>query len=195
MNKDLSIELRLPRIKIPPKSITGFVKKNTKEPGGEITKIAKFSINIQGYKRNIFAYMVPTLLNPVIIGLPWIKKDNVIIKPATNTLIINSYGLTISTKKTLISLKIKELMATPFVILIKGAKKCQKPLTIFKALLKDITKVLHLKIKKIPTEIQKLLPAWYHNHLPLFKRGMAAELPPHRPGVNHTFTLKKGKNG
>ena len=23
---------------------------------------------------------------------------------------------------------------------------------------------------------------------------MAAELPPHRPGINHTFTLKKGKN-
>ena len=24
---------------------------------------------------------------------------------------------------------------------------------------------------------------------------MAAELPPHRPGINHTFTLEKGKNG
>ena len=24
---------------------------------------------------------------------------------------------------------------------------------------------------------------------------MAAELPPHRPGIDHTFTLKKGKNG
>ena len=153
MKKDLSIELRLPRIKIPPKSITGFVKKNTKEPGVEITKIAKFSINIQGYKRNIFAYMVPTLLNLVIIGLLWIKKDNVIIKPVTNTFIINSYGLIISTKKTLISLKIKELMVTPFVILIKGAKKCQKLLIIFKALLRDITKVLHLEIKKIPMEI------------------------------------------
>ena len=24
---------------------------------------------------------------------------------------------------------------------------------------------------------------------------MAAELPPHRPGINHIFTLKKGENG
>ena len=24
---------------------------------------------------------------------------------------------------------------------------------------------------------------------------MAAELPPHRPNIDHTFTLKKGKNG
>ena len=43
-------------------------------------------------------------------------------------------------------------------------------------------------------EIRKLLPAQYHNHLPLFKGDMAAELPPHRPGIDHTFTLKKNKN-
>ena len=32
MNKDLITELRLPRVKIPPKPITGFIKENTKEP-------------------------------------------------------------------------------------------------------------------------------------------------------------------
>ena len=69
MDKNLITELRLLRIKIPLKPITGFVKENTKEPGVEIIKIAKFSINIQGYRRNIFAYVVPILLNPVIIGL------------------------------------------------------------------------------------------------------------------------------
>ena len=46
MDKDFIIELRLPRIKIPLKLITGFVKENIKEPGVEITKIVKFSINI-----------------------------------------------------------------------------------------------------------------------------------------------------
>ena len=123
VDKDLITKLRLPRIKIPPKPITGFVKENIKKPGVEITKIAKFSIDIQGYRRNIFAYVVPTLLNPVIIGLPWMREDNMIIKPATNTLIINSYGLTILAKETPVSSEIKELTATPFVILIKGSKK------------------------------------------------------------------------
>ena len=70
MDKNLIIELYFPRIKIPPKPITNFIKENIKEPGVEITKIAKFYINIQGYRQNIFAYMVPELLNPVIIGLP-----------------------------------------------------------------------------------------------------------------------------
>ena len=32
VDKDLIMELRLPRVKIPPKSIIGFVKKNIKEP-------------------------------------------------------------------------------------------------------------------------------------------------------------------
>ena len=68
--------------------------------------------------------MVPALLNLIIIGLPWIREDNVIIKPATNILIINTYGLTISIKIILVFLKIKELTAAPFIILIKGARKC-----------------------------------------------------------------------
>ena len=46
MNKDFITELRLPRIKIPPKPITGFIKENTKEPWVEITKIVKFFIDI-----------------------------------------------------------------------------------------------------------------------------------------------------
>ena len=103
--------------------------------------------------------MVPALLNPVIIGLLWIKEDNIIIRLITNILIINSYNLKILIKITLVLLEIKELMVTPFIILIKGARKRQKPLTVFKASLKDITKVLRLKIIKTPTEIRKLLPA------------------------------------
>ena len=82
----------------------------------------------------------------------------------------------------------------PFAILIKGVRKYQKPLIIFKVSLKDITKVLRLKIKKTPAEIRKLLPAQYYDYLPFFDGGMAAELPPQRPGINHTFTLKKSKN-
>ena len=100
----------------------------------------------------------------------------------------------ISIKETPILSKIKELTVMPFAILVKGARKCQKPLTIFKVLLKNIIKALHPKIKKTPMEIRKLLPAQYYDYLPLFEGGMAAELPPHRPSINHTFKLKKGKN-
>ena len=135
-----------------------------------------------------------TLLNPVIIRLPWIKKDNIIIKPIINTLIINSYNLTISTKITPILSEMKKLTVTPFTILIKRARKHQKPLIVFKILLKNITKVLYPKIIKTPVEIRKLLPAQYYNHLPFFKGDIAAELPPHRLSIDHIFTLEKNKN-
>ena len=89
----------------------------------------------------------------MIIGLLWIKEDNIIIKPATNILTINSYGLIILIKITPVLLKINELMVTPFIILVKRARKCQKPLTVFKVLLKDITKVLRPKVIRILMKI------------------------------------------
>ena len=46
VNKDFITELRLPRVKIPPKPITSFIKENTKEPWVETIEIIKFSINI-----------------------------------------------------------------------------------------------------------------------------------------------------
>ena len=87
------------------------------------------------------------------MGLLWIREDDMIIRPATDTLIINSYGLTILTKIIPVLLEIKELTITPFIILVKGARKCQKSLTVFKVLLKDITKALRLKITRISAEI------------------------------------------
>ena len=69
INKDLVTKLRLPRVKILLKPLTSFIKENTKEPRMEITEIIKFSINIQGYKRNIFIYMMLALLSAVMIGL------------------------------------------------------------------------------------------------------------------------------
>ena len=46
VDKDLITELRLPRVKIPPKPIIGFIKENIKKPWVEIIEIAKFSIDI-----------------------------------------------------------------------------------------------------------------------------------------------------
>ena len=124
MDKDFVTEFRLPRVKIPPKPITGFIKENIKEPWMEITEIAKFFINIQEYWQNIFIYMVLALLNLVIIRLPCIREDDIIIRFITNILIINSYGLTILIKIILILSEMKEFMVIPFIILIKGARKC-----------------------------------------------------------------------
>ena len=46
VDKDFIMELRLPRVKIPFKPITGFIKENTKELWVEIMEIVKFFIDI-----------------------------------------------------------------------------------------------------------------------------------------------------
>ena len=46
MDKDLVMELRLPRVKIPFKLIITFIKENTKEPWVKIIEIIKFFIDI-----------------------------------------------------------------------------------------------------------------------------------------------------
>ena len=51
------------------------------------------------------------------------------------------------------SLEIRELIAKPFAILVKEAKKRQNPLAIFKASLENITKALRPKIIRTPAEI------------------------------------------
>ena len=101
----------------------------------------------------------------------------------------------ILTKVTPVLLKIKELIAVPFIILVKRARKYQKSLTVFKVLLKNIIKTLCPKVIRTPVEIRKLLPAQYYSHLRLFKGDMAAELPPYRLGIDYIFTLEKGENG
>ena len=85
--------------------------------------------------------------------------NNIIIKLITNILIINTYVLVILIKITPVLSKIKKLMVIPFIISIKGARKCQKPFTVFKVLLKNITKALYPKVIRTLTEMQKLLPA------------------------------------
>ena len=86
------------------------------------------------------------------------REDDVIIRPIIDTLIINSYSLMILIKIIPVLLEIRELIITPFVILVKRARKCQKPLTVFKVLLEDITKALCPKVMRILVEIRKLLP-------------------------------------
>ena len=46
LNKDLTTELRFPRIKILLKLIIGFIKENMKEPWVKITEIEKFFIDL-----------------------------------------------------------------------------------------------------------------------------------------------------
>ena len=67
---------------------------------------------------------MPALLNLVIIGLLWIREDNVIIRPVIDILIINFLRFNDFDKNNTSIIGDKGIMAAPFIILVKGARKC-----------------------------------------------------------------------
>src|SRR6185437_10111392 len=62
---------------------------------------------------------------------------------------------------------------------------------VFAVSLTDINKALRRKTKGDPRE---LLPKHFHKTLPLFDAQKAKELPPHRPGIDHTIEIEEGKS-
>ena len=70
--------------------------------------------------------MVFVLLNLVIIGLLWMRENNVIIRPATDILIINFYGLMFSIKIIPVLLEIKEINGNPVYNIAKKGQEMPK---------------------------------------------------------------------
>jgi len=65
-------------------------------------------------------------------------------------------------------------------------------LTIFKASLYDINKVIEAKdLKERPLE--EIVPEQYHEFLPQCSKVLADWLPPHRPGIDHEVRLREGE--
>ena len=44
----------------------------------QITEIAGFELDLEGWKHEIHAYVIPDLAYPVILGKPWMEKNDVI---------------------------------------------------------------------------------------------------------------------
>lgn len=75
-------------IPIRPRSLEGV----TAEPG-TITKVARLTVNIEGYNDTIFGYVCPT--HPgydLILGRPWMNKRKVTVAPSKKTIYIHSSG-------------------------------------------------------------------------------------------------------
>ena len=66
------------------------------------------------------------------------------------------------------------------------------PQACFSITLADIEKALQPKKEVDPA---KILPACYHEFLPVFSQILADKLPPQRPGIDHQITLLKDENG
>jgi hypothetical protein len=68
----------------------------------------------------------------------------------------------------------------------------KRRLTVFKALLYDITMAIEAKDLKEPP-LEEIVPKLYHEFLLLSNKVLADMLPPHRPGIDHEVRLQDGE--
>ncbi|KAI0991717.1 hypothetical protein K3495_g16470, partial [Podosphaera aphanis] len=195
INNTLVRKLNLPRIKIPPRKLAGA----TRGYGETISEMTKVELDVDGYRKALYAYVIPRLSHELILGKPWMEQEDILYHAKEHFMeireaIIDSKPLRVWEKgiQKTNDLNIASLSAGVFLATIRRAKRVDaKPTQLFAITLADIQKALAPK-KKTPTNLTKL-PPQYKEFARLFKKELTDKLPPHRPGCDHQITLEPDK--
>jgi hypothetical protein len=106
--------------------------------------IVAFQLNLQGILYRITAYVVPTQDEELILGIPWIRKNNAVYEPSSDTVVLKPSMAVIRRAS-----KKKVLSNGP----ISGAAYAmisrRNSVSAFKASIRDINRALEQK--KTPT--------------------------------------------
>ena len=175
----------LQRISVTPRPIVGF----NGSTNSSITEVAKVEMDLDGYKENAYLYVVPSLVSyDVILGLPWMRKNDVRLSPRKACLHIGPFNLRVpNTLKEERTAADHSLVSAAAFSLLAHRRRKQKNIQVFSASMADIEKAL--TVKKI-TDPRTKLPSHFHEFLDVFSRIEADRLPPQRgKGVDHEIEL------
>jgi len=89
INSRLASKQSFERIPITPRPISGF----SPSVRSQITEVAKLEVDLDGYKEEAFFYIVPNLAYDIILGLPWMKRNNVRLAAKQDTLTLGAGDL------------------------------------------------------------------------------------------------------
>ena len=190
----------LDRISIPPRALAELKSVTS----NAITEVAYMDIDLDGHRQQrVFFYVVPDQKDyDLVLGLPWMESQDASLSPARNQMEIGVSGITLWNEnhnfprhpERFPHVDCTQISASAFSLLSRQARR--KPqndaIKLFATSIADIDKMLKPKVYSDPA---KKLPAHYHSRLQAFSREIANELPPHRPGFNHTIQLEKNPNG
>jgi predicted aspartyl protease len=192
VSEQFANRLHLPRIKIFPRSLQQFA---TLEKDA-IREVGYTAMDIDGHKEDrVFFYIIPGQHDDVVLGLPWMEKQDVRLYPRQGKLKIRSSGTTVrrrDPKEDKKSDAFETTAAALGALIRRGRRRGADKVTVFSASLRDIEKALRTKIRPDP---RKKLPPQYHEYLDAFDRSIADRLPPHRRGVDHSIQLEKDSQG
>ena len=172
----------------------------------EITGFTCFSLDIMGYTRLVYAYVIPRLSYSVILGKPWMVDNKVSSMPSERRLWIGKGRFWVShvghEKNTPLKQEIqdaKHVYAATFLGHVRRIRKTfgrtAAEVAVFAISLADINRALAGKTPRTAKEIRELLPPELHDLVPLFTKKEADKLAPHRPGVDLKIDLKKDTEG
>lgn len=179
----------LQRMKINPRTLTGFDGPS----GSSVDEVAVVQIDIDGHQETrAYFYVVPKIASyDLILGLPWMKQNEVVLDAGNASLTIGSTGTYVRNREVSVGGDFSHLMvsATSFTNLIRKKEKKQREIEVFVASMADIEKALTSRKK---TDPRILLPSQYHDFLDVFDCTMAEKLPPLRgEGTDHRIELEK----
>lgn len=164
---------------------------------GEVTHMTKVELVINGHVETLPAFITSLGCYPLVLEQPWLRKHDVSIRFATDTLTFDSqYCLTHCTEKAVqakgISIEIPDrhkiamISAASFRRVAKRKEGFSFRLSIY-----DIDQALTRKVQDDEAKIKEFVPEIYHDFAPLFSAVSADKLPPHRP-YDHKIPLKEG---
>lgn len=156
---------------------------------GEIRYMTKITMTIDKHVEEIPMFITNLGHYPIVLGIPWLRRHDVSIHWAKNTVSFDSdyclqYCTDIAASTTGISIPTPErpntistISALSFRRLVRKPDNYDK---CFKLSLYEINQALQDKPADEKDSIRKLVPSEYHDFLPLFSEVAAKALPPHR---------------
>ena len=162
----------LQRIPITPRPIVGF----SEIVNSRITEVAKVTIDLDGHREDAFLYVVPSLASyDIILGFPWMRKNDVRLSPKGAYLHIGPYNLRVpNILRERRTADYSLVLAAVFSFLLHRRRK-QKSIQVFLVSMADIEKAL--TVKKV-TDPRTKLPSHFHEFLDVFNRTVVDRLPP-----------------
>lgn len=201
-SNSLVCRANLPRIKINTQKLTEAAKNQHHKE--YITEMVKMDLDVDRYERMLYAYVIPGLSHELILGRPWMEREDIIYNANDHFMdigeaVVNNQPLRVlekgqqkTTNASLLTANIKSLLAGVFLATVRKARKASASETqLFSITLADIQKAL-APSKKSLTNLERL-PNCYHEFANLFRKELTDELPPHRQGCDHEIRLESDK--
>jgi transposase InsO family protein len=175
INEDLAVGLGLPLVSTETRGVKGA---SAAMQGSKIKGVVAFRMKIAGFTQKAYAYVVPDLAFPMILGNPWKAHNKVRTAPE---------------KRRFYHGRLKQWVA-------EGRNHLDHEdygsfTTVAAATTKDIEKALQTKPYPTIDELKRMIPPEVHDMLPLFNRREAERLAPHREGIDHKIDLREQPSG